>query len=158
MHQEILFLSTYFHLILSQLYSPAVDIRTLSELPLQRLLQVRNSFETKPTTKSLVDEYFESPQALPLQSKTTNTNRGSYSYGVQEETKGGKKGIQSIFQISVTTLAFLAFGGYLLCLIVQAIKGKQNYYMMNMEEQGQVSIICSTEKEMNGYFRCYRIF
>ncbi|XP_055631598.1 uncharacterized protein LOC129771695 [Toxorhynchites rutilus septentrionalis] len=30
--------------------------------------------------------------------------------------------IQSIFQVSVTSLAFLSFAGYLLCMIVQAIK------------------------------------
>lgn len=32
--------------------------------------------------------------------------------------------IQTFFQISVTALAFLAFAGYLLCMIVQAIKSK----------------------------------
>lgn len=144
MRCHILFLSTCFQISFTQLFTPAVDIKTLSELPLERLLQVRSNFETKPLAKSttFLDESFQSPQALPLQAKTANSiNRGSYGYGAleQHETKGGKKGIQSIFQISVTTLAFLAFGGYLLCLIVQAIRGKQNYYMMNMEEQSQVS-------------------
>lgn len=126
MHRVLLLL-TFLELVHSQRFSPAVDVKTLSELPLERLLQVRNNFASKKL--SLLDDSFQTPQALPLHSKTTNTNRGSYEYGVQEEKKGGKKGIQSIFQISVTTLAFLAFGGYLLCLIVQAIKGKQNYYM-----------------------------
>lgn len=134
MHR-LLLLSTFLKFVLSQLFSPAVDVKTLSELPLERLLQVRNNFATKPSDLSFLDESSRTPQALPLQSKTTNTNRGSYSYGVQEDTKGGKKGIQSIFQISVTTLAFLAFGGYLLCLIVQAIKGKQNYYYMDDNQQ-----------------------
>lgn len=32
--------------------------------------------------------------------------------------------IQTFFQISITALAFLAFAGYLLCMIVQAIKSK----------------------------------
>lgn len=36
--------------------------------------------------------------------------------------------VQKIFQMSVTTLAFLAFGGYLLCMIVQAIKSKGTTY------------------------------
>lgn len=36
--------------------------------------------------------------------------------------------VQKIFQLSVTTLAFLAFGGYLLCMIVQAIKSKGTTY------------------------------
>jgi hypothetical protein len=33
--------------------------------------------------------------------------------------------IQTFFQISITALAFLAFAGYLLCMIVQAIKAKR---------------------------------
>uniref|UniRef100_A0A1B0GMA2 Uncharacterized protein n=1 Tax=Phlebotomus papatasi TaxID=29031 RepID=A0A1B0GMA2_PHLPP len=36
--------------------------------------------------------------------------------------------VQKIFQLSVTALAFLAFGGYLLCMIVQAIKSKGTTY------------------------------
>lgn len=36
--------------------------------------------------------------------------------------------IQKFFQLSVTALAFLAFGGYLLCMIVQAIKSKGLHY------------------------------
>lgn len=35
--------------------------------------------------------------------------------------------IQTFFQLSVTALAFLAFAGYLLCMIVQAIKAKGMY-------------------------------
>jgi hypothetical protein len=49
-------------------------------------------------------------------------------YGLDLHGKGkGKKGsISSIFQTSITALSFLAFGGYLLCLIVQAIRSKNN--------------------------------
>jgi hypothetical protein len=57
------------------------------------------------------------------------TRRGGGSlYGVDLHGKGkGKKGsISNIFQTSVTALSFLAFGGYLLCLIVQAIRSKNN--------------------------------
>ncbi|XP_064540251.1 uncharacterized protein LOC135429741, partial [Drosophila montana] len=36
--------------------------------------------------------------------------------------------LQTLFQISITALAFLSFGGYLLCLIVQAIKSKGTTY------------------------------
>lgn len=32
--------------------------------------------------------------------------------------------VQTFFQLSITALAFLAFAGYLLCMIVQAIKSK----------------------------------
>jgi hypothetical protein len=47
-------------------------------------------------------------------------------YGAVEnpwDTKPSK--IQTFFQISITALAFLAFAGYLLCMIVQAIKNKR---------------------------------
>lgn len=39
--------------------------------------------------------------------------------------------IQTFFQISVTALAFLAFAGYLLCMIVQAIKTKGKNKKLN---------------------------
>uniref|UniRef100_A0A6P7GEK9 Uncharacterized protein LOC114341397 n=1 Tax=Diabrotica virgifera virgifera TaxID=50390 RepID=A0A6P7GEK9_DIAVI len=45
-------------------------------------------------------------------------------YYEKDNSKSHK--IQSIFQLSVTSLAFLAFGGYLLCLLIHAIKAKQN--------------------------------
>lgn len=111
------------------------DVRTLSELPLNRLLLVKNTFQVEREKNNENNHKVDAPEALPLQAKQS-TNRGSYgpTYGMHEDSNskksGGKKSIQSIFQISVTTLAFLAFGGYLLCLIVQAIKGKQNYYNM----------------------------
>lgn len=35
--------------------------------------------------------------------------------------------VQTFFQISITALAFLAFAGYLLCMIVQAIKTKGKF-------------------------------
>jgi hypothetical protein len=59
---------------------------------------------------------------------------GGFLYGVDlHGKKKGKKGSMStIFQTSVTALAFLAFGGYLMCLIVQAIRAKNNgLAMMN---------------------------
>lgn len=114
------------------------DVQTLSELPLNRLLLVKKTFEIEQVKRNDENkENVSAPKALPLKAKQ-NINRGSYgppTYGVQHEDSnskksGGKKSIQSIFQISVTTLAFLAFGGYLLCLIVQAIKGKHNNYNM----------------------------
>jgi hypothetical protein len=65
----------------------------------------------------------------------TSLRRGGGSlYGVDLHGKGkGKKGsISNIFQTSVTALSFLAFGGYLLCLIVQAIRAKNSgMAMMN---------------------------
>lgn len=56
----------------------------------------------------------------------TNNNNFSEKIGYDEATWADEKPskVQKIFQLSVTTLAFLAFGGYLLCMIVQAIKSK----------------------------------
>lgn len=50
-------------------------------------------------------------------------SRGSHEMW---QKKGTKKGLSTIFQMTITALAFLAFAGYLLCLLVQAIKAKQN--------------------------------
>lgn len=42
--------------------------------------------------------------------------------------------VQTFFQISITALAFLAFAGYLLCMIVQAIKTKGKFAISYLEE------------------------
>lgn len=127
---KILFSLLCVHFIQTQDISPLVDTKILSELPLEKLLQVKSTFnqpEVNPNQKS-----DDAPQALALiqnnNQRKPNERGGHVSYhSYQEENskKSGKKSVQSIFQISVTTLAFLAFGGYLLCLLVQAIKGKQ---------------------------------
>ncbi|RZC38636.1 hypothetical protein BDFB_008945 [Asbolus verrucosus] len=116
--------------------SPLVDVKTLSELPLEKLLQVKNTFKEPELVKiEKKADSPSSPEALALQAKRKPNDRGGYhnyhSYEEEHSKKSGKKSVQSIFQISVTALAFLAFGGYLLCLLVQAIKGKN--YMVMME-------------------------
>ena len=55
----------------------------------------------------------------------TQLRRGGGTHALMYGKGKGKKGsISTIFQTSVTALSFLAFGGYLLCLIVQAIRAK----------------------------------
>ncbi|EDW43853.1 GM19160 [Drosophila sechellia] len=44
------------------------------------------------------------------------------------DRRGGLQVCRPLLQISITALAFLSFGGYLLCLIVQAIKSKGTTY------------------------------
>ncbi|KAJ6635532.1 hypothetical protein Bhyg_14118 [Pseudolycoriella hygida] len=66
----------------------------------------------------------DSFNALPLMGDQIKEKVGYEETWVEE--KPGK--IQKIFQLSVTALAFLAFGGYLLCMIVQAIKSKGTTY------------------------------
>jgi hypothetical protein len=64
--------------------------------------------------------------------RTPLSRGGGHAYSLHHHGKGkGKKSsISSIFQTSVTSLAFLAFGGYLLCLVVQAIRGRNGTTMM----------------------------
>ncbi|XP_062529768.1 uncharacterized protein LOC110385572 [Bombyx mori] len=105
------------------------DVEFLNELPLDKLLRLKSSLNYLATadsdnvivtTPASVQRfggeamYIKGPAAI---------KRGDY-----EETYYKKESkISNIFSMSVTTLAFLAFGGYLLCLIVQAVKAKQNY-------------------------------
>lgn len=105
------------------------DLEFLNELPLDKLVRLRNSLQELVTLKhdnTTLPEptYLQrfGAQALPIQAPSIK--RTDYSDDVQK--KDGHTKISSIFSMSVTTLAFLAFGGYLLCLIVQAVRSKQN--------------------------------
>ncbi|XP_065159855.1 uncharacterized protein [Atheta coriaria] len=122
----------------SQDFSNSYDIRTLSELSIDQLLSVKNKFELPsvdiPDEDESEDiEEMESrgntssgPVAMALRrrSKPRSKTSTSLNRGGWEAEEKGKKGIGSIFQMSITTLAFLAFGGYLLCLVVQSLKDK----------------------------------
>ena len=55
------------------------------------------------------------------------TGYGGSSSGLEGPWDSKPSKIQTFFQLSVTALAFLAFAGYLLCMIVQAIKAKGMY-------------------------------
>lgn len=59
------------------------------------------------------------PVAQPL--KRTN-GKPMRRYEDHYEEKGKDTKISKIFQLSVTALSFLAFGGYLLCLIITGIR------------------------------------
>jgi hypothetical protein len=63
-------------------------------------------------------------KGVPGRVKTPLRRGGSIHAFLQGKGKGKKGSISTIFQTSVTALSFLAFGGYLLCLIVQAIRAK----------------------------------
>uniref|UniRef100_A0A182M1Z6 Uncharacterized protein n=1 Tax=Anopheles culicifacies TaxID=139723 RepID=A0A182M1Z6_9DIPT len=119
------------------------DYRYLEGLPLEQLLllqrkvgELRNSFLFNATNEPEA-ETREMPEgdltghndrhhtfAAPLKMQNTQVDRRS---SVEPwNTKPSK--VQKIFQISITGLAFLAFAGYLLCMIVQAIKSKGTTY------------------------------
>ncbi|XP_049296697.1 uncharacterized protein LOC125770770 [Anopheles funestus] len=120
------------------------DYRYLEGLPLEQLLllqrkvgELRNSFFSNATTNEPEAETREMPEgddhtgkndrqhmfASPLKMPNTVDRRSSVE---PWNTKPSK--VQKIFQISITGLAFLAFAGYLLCMIVQAIKSKGTTY------------------------------
>lgn len=112
------------------------DLRLLSELPMDKLLKVKSSFadfsenEIAPVTSKERNDGNpispEGPEALALSTDEEPVRRTDIW---SKKGKGSK--INTMFMMSVTTLTFLAFGGYLLCLIVQAIKGKGTNYSYN---------------------------
>ncbi|KAK4887021.1 hypothetical protein RN001_003292 [Aquatica leii] len=107
--------------------SAIADLKTLSEFPLDKLLKLKNDFNVDSgfIDNEVSDEVTTEtnlPKALALQSKPNLLDRGGYE--LYHDKKGHKKDASTIFQISVTTLSFVAFGGYLLCLIIQAIRAK----------------------------------
>ena len=68
----------------------------------------------------------------PGRVKTPIRRGGGIHALLQGKGKGKKGGISTLFQTSVTALSFLAFGGYLLCLIVQAVRAKNASMAMTM--------------------------
>jgi hypothetical protein len=100
------------------------ELQYLNNLPLDKLIQLKSSlqelvtgYENVTTTPSYIEDF--APQALPF--KSAPLKRTDYDVYKKDSSK-----ISNLFTMSVTTLAFLAFGGYLLCLVVQAVKSKHN--------------------------------
>lgn len=123
----------YFFIISTLYKTTNADITTeevqyLNELSLDKLLRLKSSLKdfapeydnVTVTAPSQISSF--GAQALAM--KGPNIKRTDYEDALFK--KGGYGKISNIFSMSVTTLAFLAFGGYLLCLIVQAVKSKQN--------------------------------
>jgi hypothetical protein len=66
----------------------------------------------------------EQPRQLQPQAINRKTGWTSSSSGLENPWEQKQSKVQTFFQLSITALAFLAFAGYLLCMIVQAIKAK----------------------------------
>ncbi|XP_021193814.3 uncharacterized protein LOC110378753 [Helicoverpa armigera] len=107
------------------------DVAFLNDLPLDKLLRLKSSLQdlvtveyenVTTTTPSYIQRF--GAEAMAIQGPPP-VKRGDYEEGLYKKESYSK--ISNIFSMSVTTLAFLAFGGYLLCLIVQAVKAKQTY-------------------------------
>lgn len=114
------------------------EVQYLNELPLDKLLALKNSLqELVPNIKytnitTAAPPYLETFGAQAMAIKAPPIKRTDYEEGLYK--KDGHSKISNIFSMSVTTLAFLAFGGYLLCLIVQAVKAKHNATAVNPQQ------------------------
>ncbi|XP_076171604.1 uncharacterized protein LOC143148808 isoform X2 [Ptiloglossa arizonensis] len=106
----------------------AEEIRGLSELPMTELIRIKSSFRGKEVLADEEERFNEmsartlslsQPIALPLKSSNKKPMR---RYEEHHEEKGKDTKISKIFQLAVTALSFLAFGGYLLTLIITAIR------------------------------------
>ncbi|XP_055915703.1 uncharacterized protein LOC129948594 [Eupeodes corollae] len=110
--------------------------QTPPSLPAPLQETINNTISTN--NRSLINE--DNPSALPL------TIARSYPEPWQEKPSK----LQTLFQVSVTGLAFLSFGGYLLCLIVQAIKSKGTTYFH--------PVATATTTTTNGQLKKIKIF
>ncbi|KAM7350784.1 uncharacterized protein ACRADG_009233 [Cochliomyia hominivorax] len=113
----------------------------LVDLTVSELLILKHSLQHVEDTKELAEKLYtqelqcpetsedkcEKPATMALVAEGRGYAVSHASYEPwQPEEKTSK--LQTLFQISVTALAFLSFGGYLLCLIVQSIKSKGTTY------------------------------
>ncbi|XP_032684816.1 uncharacterized protein LOC116850528 [Odontomachus brunneus] len=109
------------------------EIRSLSELPMDKLIQIKSSLACG---NDIIDEEISEdvdmssrtfslalPMALPLKAITKKPTR---RYEDHYDDKGKDTKISKIFQLAITALSFLAFGGYLLTLIIMAIRRNTN--------------------------------
>ncbi|XP_074112642.1 uncharacterized protein LOC141536199 [Cotesia typhae] len=118
------------------------EVQSLSELPMDKLLKIRSSFG------EIDDEYLEEEEeenglegrTVPLAYKLPQKKIGNKlrRHGGWDE-KGEESKISKIFQFSLTTLSFLAFGGYLLTLIITSLK-------RNSGTPGNVIVLSNLQK------------
>ncbi|XP_014477086.1 PREDICTED: uncharacterized protein LOC106745732 [Dinoponera quadriceps] len=111
------------------------EIRSLSELPMDKLIQIKSSLasendvtgeeENKEENVDMSSRTFSLalPTALPLRQITQKPIRRYEDY---YDDKGKDTKVSKIFQLAITALSFLAFGGYLLTLIITAIRRNTN--------------------------------
>ncbi|XP_016838840.1 uncharacterized protein LOC107980822 [Nasonia vitripennis] len=95
-----------------------------------------------------VDEYDVSPEgrtssalSLPMTMPLKRIGNKPIRRYEEWDEKGKDSKISKIFQLTVTALSFLAFGGYLLTLIITAIRRNQNN-----NNQSNVIVLSSLQK------------
>ncbi|XP_011643332.1 uncharacterized protein LOC105431081 [Pogonomyrmex barbatus] len=107
------------------------EIRSLSELPMDKLIQIKSSLASNDDITNEKNEDMDiSSRTLPMLASSMSLpmalKRSSkkpirrYEEHYDEKSKDTK--ISKIFQLAITALSFLAFGGYLLTLIITAIR------------------------------------
>ncbi|CAK9827681.1 hypothetical protein ANTRET_LOCUS5351 [Anthophora retusa] len=103
------------------------EVRSLSELPMSELIHIKSSLVDEEDV--IQDEQTEEVSSrafsvsLPVAQPLKRSNkRPIRRHGEHYDEKGKDTKISKIFQLSVTALSFLAFGGYLLTLIITAIR------------------------------------
>ncbi|XP_011707014.1 PREDICTED: uncharacterized protein LOC105462182 [Wasmannia auropunctata] len=107
------------------------EIRSLSELPMDKLIHIRSSLassnditdenENKDIDMSSRTLPLTQPMALSMALKKNN-RKPIRRHEEHDDEKGMDTKISKIFQLAVTALSFLAFGGYLLTLIITSIR------------------------------------
>ncbi|XP_015182354.1 PREDICTED: uncharacterized protein LOC107069499 [Polistes dominula] len=106
------------------------EIESLSELPMDKLIKIKSSIKPMLETSMMVKK-FDQPEGrikstLPIAMPLKRNYKLPKRRGDHYEEKGKDTKISKIFQLAVTALSFLAFGGYLLTLIITAIRRNSN--------------------------------
>lgn len=151
--------------LIFSLYKTSADIATeeiqfLNGLPIDKLVKLKSSLQDlveadygNLTVTTTSPTYLQSFGAEAMAMKGPPIKRGDYEEEIHKHD--GNTKISNIFSMSVTTLAFLAFGGYLLCLIVQAVKNKQMYNMTNPNGATTVIVNSKIKKRPHAQFSSY---
>ncbi|XP_063976099.1 uncharacterized protein LOC135161991 [Diachasmimorpha longicaudata] len=133
-----------------EIYLHSNGVRSLSELPLAKLIQIKLSLaeDMALDNVTLVDDLEgRTALALPMVSSSRGIDYKSIRRHGDWDEKGKDSKISKIFQLAITTLSFLAFGGYLLTLIITAIR------RTNPATNGTNFIVFSNLETLNKYQR-----
>ncbi|XP_057328564.1 uncharacterized protein LOC130669595 [Microplitis mediator] len=125
------------------------EVQSLSELPMEQLLKIKNNFietgsdvveEEEEKEDEEVEEEGLQGRTLPIKLPLKKIgNKSLRRHGDWWEEKGEDTKISKIFQFTLTTLSFLAFGGYLLTLVITSLK-------KNQAAQGNVIVLSNLQK------------
>ncbi|XP_046749254.1 uncharacterized protein LOC124413009 [Diprion similis] len=105
------------------------EVRSLSQLPMDKLIHMKSVFtfdqDQSHENNETLQTDFEHPSstlpvALPLARPNSKIVRRHDDYWQEGWYKSSK--ISKFFQLAVTALSFFAFGGYLLTLIITALR------------------------------------